>query len=173
MIARVRRAGASGPLTVHADAGFWNYALLDTLSRLDVAWSITVRVNPQLKACIDTIDGAAWTPIAYPDGGCAEVAETIYVTGHGRRQRRLRLVVRHTRLTDPAQRRLWPDWRHHAFITTVDLSTVAVDEFHRDHATIELAIRRISKTAPDWSTARRAGSSPTPPGSAAPCSPTT
>ena len=147
LIARVRRAGASGPLTVRADAGFWNYALLDTLSRLDVAWSITVRVNPQLKACIDTIDEAAWTPIAYPDGGCAEVAETIYVTGHGRRQRRLRLVVRRTRLTDPAQRRLWPDWRHHAFITTVDLSTVAVDEFHRDHATIELAIRDLKDGA--------------------------
>src|SRR5829696_9758063 len=34
LVARVRRAGARGPLTVRADAGFWNYALIDTLTRL-------------------------------------------------------------------------------------------------------------------------------------------
>jgi Transposase DDE domain group 1 len=59
----------------------------------------------------------------------------------------VRLVVRRTRLTDPAQLRLWPDWRHHAFITNLDLPTVAVDEFHRDHATIELAIRDLKDGA--------------------------
>ena len=55
--------------------------------------------------------------------------------------------MRRTRLTDPAQQRLWPDWRYHAFITNVDLDTVAVDEFHRDHATIELAIRDLKDGA--------------------------
>ena len=33
LIARVRRAGATGELTVRADAGFWSYALIDTLTR--------------------------------------------------------------------------------------------------------------------------------------------
>jgi hypothetical protein len=56
-------------------------------------------------------------------------------------------VVRRTRLTDPAQAQLWPDWRHHAFITNVELGTVAVDEFHRDHATVELAIRELKQGA--------------------------
>jgi Transposase DDE domain group 1 len=147
LIARVRRAGATGPLTVRADAGFWNYALLDTLTRLGVAWSVTVRITPQVRACIDAIDEAAWTPILYPDGGQAHVAEAVYVTGRGRRQRRQRLVVRRTRLTDPAQAQLWPDWRHHAFVTTVGLGTVAVDEFHRDHARVELAIRDLKDGA--------------------------
>jgi len=147
LIARVRRAGATGPLTVRADAGFWNYALIDTLTRLGVAWSVTVRINPHIRACIDAIDEEAWTPIVYPDGGEAQVAETAYVTGSGRRQRRVRLVVRRTRLTDTAQAQLWPDWRHHAFITTVDLETVAVDQFHRDHATVELAIRDLKDGA--------------------------
>src|SRR5215218_8287104 len=147
LVARVRRAGARGPLIVRADAGFWNYALLDTLTRLGVAWSVTVRVNPQIRACIDGIGDDAWAPIDYPDGGEAQVAEAIYVSGSGRRQRRLRLVVRRSRLTDPAQARLWPDWRHHAFITNVELATVAVDQFHRDHATVELAIRDLKEGA--------------------------
>ena len=55
--------------------------------------------------------------------------------------------MRRTRLTDAAQARLWPDWRHHAFITNVELPTVAVDQFHRDHATVELAIRDLKEGA--------------------------
>jgi len=89
----------------------------------------------------------AWTTIAYPDGGQAQVAETVYVTGRGQHRRELRLVVRRTRLTETAQRRLWPDWRHHAFITNVELPTVEVDQFHRDHATVELAIRDLKQGA--------------------------
>jgi hypothetical protein len=147
LIARVRRAGATGALTVRADAGFWNYALIDTLVRLGVRWSVTVRINPSIRRAIDAIAESAWTTITYPDGGEAQVAETIYVTGHGRYQRELRLVVRRTRLTEAAQRRLWPDWRHHAFITNVELPTVEVDRFHRDHATVELAIRDLKEGA--------------------------
>jgi hypothetical protein len=134
-------------LTVRADAGFWSYALIDTLTRLGVRWSVTVRVNKQIRACIEAIDEDEWTPITYPDGGEAQVAETTYVTGAGKRRREQRLVVRRTRLTEPAQRRLWPDWRHHAFITDAELPTVAVDEFHRAHATVELAIRDLKDGA--------------------------
>ena len=147
LIARVRRAGATGALTVRADAGFWNYALCDTLTRLGVRWSITVRINASIRKAIDAISDDAWTPIVYPDGGQAQVAETTYVTGQGRRRRELRLVMRRTRLTEPAQRRLWPDWRHHAFITDVELPTVEMDQFHRDHATVELAIRDLKEGA--------------------------
>ena len=147
LIARVRRAGAIGELTVRADAGFWNYALIDTLTRLGVAWSITVRTNPSIRKAIEAIDESAWTTIAYPDGGEAQVAETVYVTGQGGHRRELRLVVRRTRLTEAAQRRLWPDWRHHAFITCVELPTVEMDQFHRDHATVELAIRDLKEGA--------------------------
>ena len=56
-------------------------------------------------------------------------------------------MVRRTRLTDPAQARLWPDWRHHAFITNVELPTVDADQFHRHHATVELAIRDLKEGA--------------------------
>ena len=147
LIARVRRGGATGALTVRADAGFWNYALIDIFARLGVGWSVTVRINASIRTAIEGIDEEAWTTIAYPDGGHAQVAETVYVTGQGRHRRELRLVVRRTRLAETAQRRLWPDWRHHAFITNVELPTVAVDQFHRDHATVELAIRDLKEGA--------------------------
>ena len=58
-----------------------------------------------------------------------------------------RLVVRRTRLTDSAQQRLWPDWRHHAFLTDLDGDAVSVDAFHRHHAVVELAIRDLKEGA--------------------------
>jgi hypothetical protein len=147
LIARVRRAGAAGTLTMRADAGFWSYALIDTLTRLGVSWSITVRINAGITKAINGIDDTAWVSILYPDGGEGQVAETTYVTGKGKHQRRLRLVVRRTRLTERAQRALWPDWRHHAFITNLDLAVVAMDQFHRDHAAVELAIKDLKEGA--------------------------
>jgi hypothetical protein len=38
-------------------------------------------------------------------------------------------------------------WRHHALITNIELGAVAADEFHRDHATVELAIRDLKQGA--------------------------
>jgi Transposase DDE domain group 1 len=150
LVARVRRAGATGALTLRADSGFFSWELIKTLTRLGVAWSITVGMNPSVHKAIAAIGEDDWTDIAYPDGGHAQVAETTYVTGGGstkRARRQVRLVVRRTRLTDPAQARLWPDWRHHAFITNVESPTVTVDQFHRDHATVELAIRDLKDGA--------------------------
>jgi hypothetical protein len=122
LVARVRRAGATGPLTLRTDSGFFSYALIDTLGRLGVAYSITVQINAQVKACIEAIEEAAWQPITYPDGGAAEVA-------------------------DPAQQALWPNWRHHAFVTDLDVQASSADAFHRDHATVELAIRDLKEGA--------------------------
>ena len=92
-------------------------------------------------------DEDAWVDIAYPDGGQAQVADTTYTTGTGRRQVTRRLVVRRTRLTDSAQQRLWPDWRHHAFLTDLTGDAVTVDAFHRHHAVVELAIRDLKDGA--------------------------
>jgi hypothetical protein len=147
LIARVRRAGATGPLTVPADSGFWSWSLIDTLHRLGVAWSITVPITKQIKAFIDAVDDSAWTPIDYPVGGEAQVAETTIPSAKSKRLGEVRLVVRRSRLSDPAQAQLWPDWRHHAFVTDVALGTVEVDRFHRDHASIELAIRDLKDGA--------------------------
>ncbi len=150
LVARVRRCGATGPLSLRADSGFYSGELIRTCERLGVAYSITVNLNASIQAAIDKIAEDSWQKISYTDGGEAEVAETTYVAGCGktkRSERRLRLVVRRTRICDPAVQQLFPTWRHHAFVTNVALDTVAADAFHRDHATVELAIKDLKEGA--------------------------
>ena len=140
LAANLRRAGAAGPTTVRGDSGFWSWKLIDRLDAHNFKWSITVALIPAVRAAIQAIPNTAWTDIAYTKDGHAQVAETQYATGRGKQKRTVRLVVRRTRLTDTAQQRLWPDWRHHAFITNTDHDTAAAaDEFHRGHAVVELA----------------------------------
>ncbi|MEO5837660.1 MAG: transposase, partial [Acidimicrobiales bacterium] len=79
--------------------------------------------------------------------GEAQVAECDYTTGTGNKKVTRRLIVRRTRLTGRAQQRLWPDWRHHAFLTDLDDDVITVDRFHRQHAVVELAIRDLKEGA--------------------------
>ncbi len=140
LVARVRRAGAIGEIVLRVDSGFWSFDTLATLARLDVRYTMAVRTgNKALIRTIATIEDDAWADIDYTPDGQAQVAETTY---KGRR-----LIVRRTRLTDGAQRRLWPDWRHHAFLTDLDGATAEVDAFHRRHAEVELAIRDLKEGA--------------------------
>ena len=148
LVANLKRAGAAGPLTVRADSGFWSWKLIDRLDAHGAKWSITVTLGSAVRAAIEAIPDTAWADIDYTDGGRAQVAETDYTTGGGttkRRKRTVRLVVRRTRLAQGAQQRLWPHWRHHAFITNTELGAVAADEFHRGHAVVELAIRDLKQ----------------------------
>jgi hypothetical protein len=90
------------------------------------------------------------------------VAEARYVTRVHGEERTVRLVVRRTRLTGRAQRTLWPDWRHHAFVTGLEVPTIEVDRFHREHATGRVGHpRREGKSGLDHCSS--ASSSPTPP----------
>jgi hypothetical protein len=148
VVARVRRAGATGALTIRVDSGFWANDTIATLNRLHVNYTMAVRCGVQnIAKLIAAIPEVHWQSIAYTDDGEAQVAETTYSTGTGRRQRTHRLVVRRTRLCGRVQQRLWPDWRHHAFITDLDDDVVAVDRFHRQHAVVELAIRDLKEGA--------------------------
>ncbi|MCY4620602.1 MAG: IS1380 family transposase [bacterium] len=172
-IRRARRAGAKSPINVRADSGFWSYAMLAALDQLGVGWSVTVPQNAKVRAIIAAIGQQAWTAIAYPDGGEAQVAETVLemINSKKRSQRReVRLVVRRTRLVGP-QPEFWKNWRHHAFVTNLDASPtdtyrhhthteenthtgtgtgteasrrlVESDRYHRRHAVCELAIRDL------------------------------
>jgi hypothetical protein len=144
LVARTRRGGATGQLTMRMDSGFWARDTIATLARLDVRFTMAIRCGfPAVTAVIDAIDDEAWVDIDYPDGGQAQVAETTYTTGKFTR----RLIVRRTKLTGRAQQKLWPDWRHHAFLTDLDGDVVEVDRFHRQHATVELAIRDLKDGA--------------------------
>jgi PII-like signaling protein len=147
LVARARRCGATGALTLRCDSGFFSYSLVDTLVRLRVRYSITIQITARVQRFIEAIPEEDWRPITYPDGGAAEVAETTYVSQRRGGARELRLVVRRTRLTDRAQQQLWPNWRHHCFVTDVELDAVEADAFHRDHARVELAIRDLKEGA--------------------------
>lgn len=140
LVARVRRAGATGEVVMRMDSGFWSKDTIATLRRLDVRFTMAVRANTnKVAAAIAAIDESAWVGIDYTPDGVAEVAETTY--------RGMRLVVRRTRLTDRRQLRLWPNWRCFAFVTDLGGDVVAVDAFHRQHAVVELDIRDLKEGA--------------------------
>ena len=140
-VRRVRRAGASGPVTVRADAGFWSYRLIETLDRLGAGWSITVPLHANVRAAVEAIPEDEWTSIGYPEGGQAQVAETVL---HSRGRPPLRLVVRRTGPAEqPEQGELWTNWRYHPFVTSSGKSAAAADRYHRGHASVELAVRDL------------------------------
>ncbi len=148
VIARVRRAGAVGEIVVRVDSGFWANDTIEVLGRLNVRYTMAVRCgNSAITKAISAIAEGAWTPIGYTAGGEAQVAEAVYTAGKGRHRVERRLIVRRTRLTDPAQQALWPNWRHHAFLTDLDGDAVTIDAFHRHHAVVELAIRDLKEGA--------------------------
>src|SRR5918995_2342509 len=110
LVARVRRAGATGEIVMRFDSGFWSNETIAALGRLDVRYTMAVRTSNKGPAkAIAAISEDAWVDIDYTPDGQAQVAECLY---KGRR-----LVVRRTRLTDARQAKLWPDWRHFAFLT--------------------------------------------------------
>ncbi len=165
LIARVRRAGASGEIVVRFDSGFWSNATIGSLGRLDVRYTMAVRTNNTAVArAIAAIEERAWVDIDYTPDGVAQVVECRY--------KARRLIVRRTRLTDTAQVRLWPNWRHHGFLTDLDGAAVALDAFHRHHAVVELAIRDLKEGA-GLEHVPPGTSSPTVPGCAVRCWPTT
>jgi hypothetical protein len=99
---------------------------------------MAVRANTaSMAAVIAAIDEDAWRAIDYTPDGEAQVAECTYLGP--------RLIVRRTRLTDPHQLKLWPDWRHFAFLTDLTDDAAAVDAFHREHATVDLDIRDLRR----------------------------
>jgi len=138
LIARVRRAGATGPLLLRADSGFWNTKVFARLEKAGWQYSIGVRMIKTVRGAVEAIDENAWQRIDYPEEGEAQIAETTYA---GRR-----LIVRRTRLVG-AQAELWPDWRHFAFITNRTDEIELVESEHRDHAVVEQVIADLKDQA--------------------------
>jgi len=143
-LARIKRLAPQAKVTVRADAGFFSYDMIDTILSHDASYSITVGHNVNVKQALAAISEDAWTDIEYGTQQ-AQIAQCVLTSGHrdNNGPRELRLVVRRSRRTSP-QGELWPNWRHHCFITDRhDLDTVAADAYHRAHARIELAIRDL------------------------------
>ena len=138
LLARLRRAGATGELTLRMDSGFWSAKLIRRLRAHRVHYSITVRQTKTVRAAIAAIPEAAWVPIAYQPDGVAQVAETSY--------RGDRLIVRRVP-NQGEQAQLFATWRDHAFVTNRVETMLKLDQDHRRHAVCELAIRDLKAGA--------------------------
>lgn len=121
--------------------------------------SVTVRMDPRVRAAIASIPDDGWTTIEYTNAildeatgrwiSVAEVAEVDFTAFAAQSKADHvpgRLVVR--RIPDfnaekhkaAGQDTLFDVWRFHAFFTTADptlLDTIAADKTHRGHAIIE------------------------------------
>ena len=154
-----RLLGDDRPVLVRMDSAYYGRDAVHAAITGGAAVSVTVRLDPAVKAAIASIEQGAWTPIRYPNAifdettgtwvSNAEVAEVPYTAFTSRKkadQVTGRLVVR--RIPDVhadskqavGQGTLFDLWRFHAFFTTVPhdvLDTVAADATHRGHAIIE------------------------------------
>jgi len=144
-IGRVRRAGATGQITLRADSGFYAHGVVDACRRANVRFSISTRANVNLRAAIEAIPDHAWTPIPYWLEGGADVAEAAYTPfGQRRGASSLRLIVRRVRPTPDSQLDLFgATYTYHPFITDRDGTTLELEADHRRHATVENAIRDL------------------------------
>jgi hypothetical protein len=166
---RTLHPGQGKPL-LRADSAFYGAPTVGAAVRAGAQVSVTVRLDPKVKAAITTISEHAWTPIEYTDAifdevsgtwvSRAEVAEVPFTAFSSKKatdQVPGRLVVR--RIPDfnaekkkaTGQGTLFDTWRFHAFFTTTDptdLDTVAADKTHRGHAIIEQVHADLKKLRP-------------------------
>jgi DDE family transposase len=133
---RVRRAGATGQLTLRADSGFWAAKVLAAAATVSASRSPCARPAPSPKRSLPSVSMPGPT-LTTPTAAKPRWPRA--------RSGADRLVVRRTRLTG-AQATLWPDWRYHAFVTDPQGSAVELDADH-GHAVCELAIRDLKDGA--------------------------
>ena len=74
----MRYAGATGQLTMRADSGFYNHAIVAACRKLGVRFSITIRQRQSVRSIIEAIPEADWKAIPYWMEGAADMAETEY-----------------------------------------------------------------------------------------------
>jgi hypothetical protein len=138
-IGRVRAAGATGPLVLRADSGFYARAVVAACQRHGVRFSITVKGNKAVRKAIAAIPADAWTPIPYWLEDGADVAETTY-RPFGKQGTPVRLIVRRVRPTPGSQLALFCAYDYHPFVTDRAGSTLELEADHRRHAEVEPAI---------------------------------
>jgi hypothetical protein len=143
-IGRVRGAGATGQLTMRADSGFYAHDVVGTCRKMDVRFSITLRMHRGVRGRIEAIPEAAWTPIPYWIDGGADVAEIAYTPFADRKDANpVRLIVRRVRPTPGSQLAFFTLYDYHAFITDRVGEMLVLEADHRRHAEIENAIRDL------------------------------
>lgn len=139
LIARVDRAGSTGPKLLRTDSGFWAKKTFARLDRAGWQFSIGIRMQPHVRALVEAIDEEAWVTLEdYPKTSIAQIAETQIGD--------FRMIVRRVR-TLSQQGELLPSWEHYPFATNRTDELGMVEREHRQHAVVELAIRDLKDQA--------------------------
>ncbi len=152
-VATARATGCTGTLVARADSAFYSAAFTGAVRRAGAFFSVTVRMDPKVKAAVAAIPETAWTTIRYPRAiwddqlrrwvSDAEVAETEYTAFTSKKGQAItaRLIVRRVkdlnRKAAQGQDELFPVWRYHAVFTDSPFATLQAEEHHRDHAQVE------------------------------------
>jgi hypothetical protein len=132
-VSTARATGCAGTLVVRADSAFYSAAFTGAVRRAGAFFSVTVRMDPKVRAAIAAVPPTAWTPIRYPRAifddqlRCwvseAEVAEAEYTAFTSKKGQAItaRLIVRRVRdqnkKAETGQDELFPVWRCHAVFT--------------------------------------------------------
>ncbi|WP_262324039.1 IS1380 family transposase [Acidiferrimicrobium sp. IK] len=145
--ARVRAAGATGPLVVRADSGFYNQKVIAACTTAGVDYSVTTKMSKPLRDAIAKIADQDWTAIPYFLADGADVAEIDYQAFTKSKNApggiKTRLIVRRVRPTPGSQLALFVTWSYHAFITNRTGTVAALEADHRRHAVVENTIRDL------------------------------
>ena len=132
LVARLRRAGATGQIIMRFDSGYWSKETLKVLTRLGVSFTMAVRTGTKaIDRAIAEIPESDWVAIEY----------SARRRGHGRRVHLPGTAPHrpsHAPCRPPGE--LWPNWRHFAFLSDLEGTAVELDAFHRRHAVVELCI---------------------------------
>ena len=187
-VAAARGAGCSGTLVARADSAFYSAAFTGAVRPAGAFLSVTVRMDPKVKAAITAIEEAAWTPIRYPRAvwddqlrawvSDAQVAEAEYTAFTSTKGQAItaRLIVRRVKDLSPqaarGQGELFCAWRYHALFTDSPFETLQAEQHHRGHAQVEQVFADLID-GPLAHLPPQARSPPTPPGWPAPPSATT
>lgn len=145
-IARVRDAGATGQLTIRADAAFYSRNFVHACLDHDVQFSVTAGLDKAIKKAIAAIPDKDWQEIDYWLEGGADVAEVDYTAFASKPKKDHvdgRLIVRRVRPTPGSQLALDVVYDYHAIFTNRPGDTLELEADHRAHAVTELAIRDL------------------------------
>jgi hypothetical protein len=152
-IGTAREAGCTGLIMVRMDSAYYAAEVIAAIRRAGARFSVTVPMDPKVKAAIAGIGEDAWTAIRYPraiwddqlrrwvsDAGVAEVPCTAFASKKGQAVT-ARLIVRRVkdlnRDAAAGQGELFCAWRYHAVFTGSPFATLQAEQHHRDHAQVE------------------------------------
>ena len=152
-ISAARQAGCTGQIVFRIDSAYYSAKVLGAIRAAGACFSVTVRMDPKIRAAIAAIPAGAWTPITYPRAiwdedqqrliSDAEVAEVEYTAFASKKGKAItaRLIVRRVRdLNRKAaggQDELFTIWRYHALFTDSPFGMIQAEAQHRDHAIVE------------------------------------